>query len=374
MQNPFYFRVLPTTAPFCNREDELNQLVSHALNRANVVIFSPRRYGKTSLVMRVQEQLKEKGVATVYVDFFGVDSMEDMAARMASHLYSYCHKDESLFKKAISFLLSWRPVLRPDSEYGISITVEPADQKKGIDLLNSTIDGFGKFIQGYKKGVHIVFDEFQEIADLRESLQIEGALRSHIQTHSGASYFFVGSRRRLLHEIFNSKKRPFYRSSINFPLGPLPFQEAIHFIVEQFRRGRKSCPEEIAKKVLERIGGYPYYVQRVPYSIFEVCGDVVTEEDYFKGFKRVIEEESVVFEAMVQGLSLVQIKVISALSQEPTEKPYSVNYMARHGLGSVGGVQGAVKRLLEMDYIEKRDKLFLVVDPVFGIWLRHLKS
>ena len=374
MQNPFYFRVLPVTAPFCNREKELDQLLSHAQNRANVVVFSPRRYGKTSLVQRVQERLKRMGLVTVYADLFGIDSLEDMAARMASRLYSYCYENEGLFKKAMKVLSSWRPVIRPDPEYGVSLTVEPTVGTRGIELLNNTLDGFGKFIQEQKKGVHIVLDEFQEIGELRESLQIEGALRSHIQTHSQASYFFVGSRRRVLNEIFNTRKRAFYRSSINFPLGPLPFEEGVHFIVEQFKRGGKSCPEEVGKKIFEKIGGYPYYVQRVPYSIFEISGKKVTEDDYIKGFQKTIEEESIVYEAMVQALSLQQIKLLSALALEPTEKPYSVDYMARHGLGSVGGVQGALKRLSELDYIERKGNLLVIVDPVFGIWLRHLKG
>jgi len=374
MQNPFYFRVLPVTAPFCNREKELNQLISHGQNRANVVIFSPRRYGKTSLVQRVQDRLKRRGLVTVYVDLFGIDSLEDMAARMASRLYSYCRENEGLFKKAMKFLSSWRPVIRPDPEYGVSLSVEPSGGRKGIELLNSTLDGFGKFIQEQKKGVHIVFDEFQEIAELRESLHAEGTLRSHIQTHRQASYFFVGSRRRILNDIFNTRKRPFYRSSINFPLGPLPFLEGVQFIQEQFKRGGKSCPEEIGRKIFDKTGGYPYYVQRVSYSIFEISAKKVTEDDSIKGFQKTIEEESIVYEAMVQTLSLQQIKLLSALALEPTTKPYSVDYMARHGLGSIGGVQGALKRLLELDYIERKGSLLVIVDPVFGIWLRHLKG
>lgn len=374
MRNPFYFRVLPVTAPFCNREKELDQLVSHGRNRANVVVFSPRRYGKTSLVLRVQERLKRRGLVTVYVDLFGIDSLEDMAARMASRLYSYCHGNEGLFKKATKFLSSWRPVIRPDPEYGVSLSVEPSGRRKGIELLDNTLDGFGKFIREQKKGVHIVFDEFQEIGELRESLQIEGTFRSHIQTHSHASYFFVGSRRRVLNDIFNTRKRPFYRSSINFPLGPLPFEESVRFILQQFKRGGKLCSVEIGKKIFEKTGGYPYYLQRVPYSIFEISAKKVTEDDYVKGVQKTIEEESIVYEAMVQALSLQQIKLVSALALEPTEKPYSVDYMARHGLGSIGGVQGALKRLLELDYIERRNDLLVIVDPVFGIWLRHLKG
>lgn len=359
-------------APFCDREKEFGELLSHAKNRANVVIFSPRRYGKTSLVKRIQERLKDLDFLTIYVDLFGVDSVENMAGRIASRLYSYCHKNENIFKKAMKFLSSWRPVIRPDSEYGLSLSVEVTKPTRGIELLEETFDGFGKFIQEHGKRVHIVFDEFQEISELRESLKLEGLLRSHIQTHSNASYFFVGSRRRVLRDMFNEKKRPFYRSSINYPLGPLPIDESIDFIVDQFKRGGKTCPLEIAKKVVEKTGAYPYYIQRVPYSIFEVSGERVTEKDYAKGLTNTLDEEGIVFEAMIQGLSLQQTKLVSALAHEPTGKPYSIEYMSRHGLGSIGGVQGALKRLLELDYVEKRDHLYLLVDPVFGIWLNRL--
>jgi len=50
MANPFTLRVIPPGFPFCNRTVELEQLSSHAGNKANVVLFSPRRYGKTSLI------------------------------------------------------------------------------------------------------------------------------------------------------------------------------------------------------------------------------------------------------------------------------------------------------------------------------------
>jgi len=89
MPNPFYLRVLPLDAPFCDREKDLNELASHARNGANVVLFSPRRYGKTSLVRRVQDRLKNDGTLTIYVDFLGVDSVEDLASRIASRFYAY---------------------------------------------------------------------------------------------------------------------------------------------------------------------------------------------------------------------------------------------------------------------------------------------
>lgn len=53
--------VIPPGAPFCDRSRELEELTSYAESNANVVLYSPLRYGKTSLINRVQSVLADKG-------------------------------------------------------------------------------------------------------------------------------------------------------------------------------------------------------------------------------------------------------------------------------------------------------------------------
>jgi len=143
----------------------------------------------------------------------------------------------------------------------------------GIDLLDNVLEELGNFIRKESVKAHIVFDEFQEITQLKNS-SIEGVLRKHIQEHQ-ASYFFVGSRRRVLLDIFNSKNRPFYQSAIMFPLRPLPPDEIVVFLVEGFSRGGKKCPKSVAEEISERVRGYPYYVQALAYHIFEISGRLI---------------------------------------------------------------------------------------------------
>ncbi len=100
----------------------------------------------------------------------------------------------------------------------------------------------------------------------------------------------------------------------------------------------------------------------------------VNQDDYTKGFRQAVEQERPVYEAMLQSLTPQQIRLLSSLSEEPAKSPYSSEYMARFGLGSIGGIQGAIKKLIEMDYVEKEDGVYRIVDPVFGIWLRHLRE
>lgn len=375
MRNPFYSTELSPEAPFCDREKELKELSSHAVNRANVVLYSPRRYGKTSLAKRVQAGLARKGGVCIYIDFFGVDSVETAAQKLAAALYSHYSKDMPLLRKAAWALSSWRPVItvRPDPESGFSVTAEPTVRARGIDLLDETLTEFGKFTAGHKRGFHVVFDEFQEITQLPESLKIEGAMRSHIQGHANVSYFFVGSRRRVLLDIFNGSKRPFYKSAINYQLPRLPKDAAVTFMIERFAHGKKRCPEAIAARIYDLVEGYPYYIQKVPYSIFEITeGNAITHDGLARGIAQVYEDEKPVYESYLQAISPVQMRLLGAIAKEAAISPYSAEYMARHNLGSIGGVQGALGKLTGLDYIEKDEKgHYRIVDPVFALWLQR---
>jgi AAA+ ATPase superfamily predicted ATPase len=55
--NPFSFGAIALDEAFTDRIDEVRELRADAANGQDVVIFAPRRYGKTSLVRRVGEQL-----------------------------------------------------------------------------------------------------------------------------------------------------------------------------------------------------------------------------------------------------------------------------------------------------------------------------
>jgi hypothetical protein len=373
IRNPFSLKELSIEEPFCDRDKEMKELASHALNFTNVVLYSPRRYGKTSLVKRVQNAIHGHDAITIYVDFFGVGSMEAVANKFATYLYSYCHHNENLFQKAMRFISIWRPVIKPDPEMGITITAEPTTQMNGLKLLEETFSLFGKFIKEHAPGFHIVLDEFQEITELRESKQIEGVLRSQIQGHTNVSYFFVGSRRRILLDIFNDEKRPFYKSAINYELGPLPKKEAVTFIVDRFSAAGKTCSPEIASRIYDKVRGYPYYLQRIPYSMYEIGGKTLKDEDYERALREALQEETPLFQAKVERLYPVWKQLLYALSREPVVSPLSTTYLKRHNLSSPGSTQPALKNLIVLDYIERRDEdgCYHIVDPIFDLYLKQ---
>jgi hypothetical protein len=371
MGNPFYLQEVPVEAPFCNRAKELKELGSYGEAGANVVLFSPRRYGKTSLVKRIQKGLADKGFITIFADFFGVASVDDVAARLAKAIFAVTHSEETLWKRALRTIRSFRPVLKPDLEGGISLSVEPSSAgRSGLGLLEETMDSLGDFISTARTSVHVALDEFQEIVILKEALQIEGAMRSRIQQQK-TSYFFIGSRRRVLLGIFNERQRPFFQSAINYPLKTLPADELIEFIAKQFTRSKKKCSKDLVRKLVSLAGCHPYYSQKLAFFIYE-HSDKVKEETINKGMERLILSEKPVFEATIQGLSPHQRLLLQALAKEPTNKLFANDYIRNYRLGSVGGIQHSVRLVEDLDLIAKDEEtgLWKVVDPVFARWLR----
>ena len=80
--NPFEFVEPVSPDDLIDREGEAARLLRYALEGHNCRVLGPRRYGKTSLLRRVLAEAERDGATTVYVDFFGVLSVADVAERI----------------------------------------------------------------------------------------------------------------------------------------------------------------------------------------------------------------------------------------------------------------------------------------------------
>jgi hypothetical protein len=365
--NPFTLKIVKNEQDFCDRTGELAKLASFVDNKTNMILFAPRRFGKTSLVKRLHTLLTPKKYLPIYIDLYGVSSLEDVSSRTAKAVYSALDQKSTLFKKAVAAFKSFRPVMRP-TETGISISVEHTTPSiTGIDLLSRTMEDLGGFIEQTALTVNVVFDEFQEIAELQES-QTEGVLRKYIQEHE-CSYFFLGSRRGILLQMFNDKKRPFFQSGFTFELKELPLEDLSGFIKGRFEDSGKTCDLELARKIAGISHQHPYYSQKLAYYIFEISGTTAQEDDLSQGLEEMVTGEQALFEAMLQGLSPQQIALLRAIAKNPSGSLMSADYMKVNNLKSIGGVQGAIKKLTELDLIEKKEAVWQVVDPFFSSWL-----
>ena len=69
--NPFILIPYKEKELFCDRKNELNNLVAMVQNNENITLISPRRYGKTGLIYRLFDEIETQGlnIATYYIEY-----------------------------------------------------------------------------------------------------------------------------------------------------------------------------------------------------------------------------------------------------------------------------------------------------------------
>ena len=77
--NPFSYGAIVRGDSFFDRKEETKLLVDTLSGGNNVVLYAPRRYGKTSLVFRAIELLEQQGIPCLYIDLMSAFSLERFA-------------------------------------------------------------------------------------------------------------------------------------------------------------------------------------------------------------------------------------------------------------------------------------------------------
>ena len=224
MANPFNYLQFATGDQFYDRREVRKDLFSRFLSgQSNVVLYGPRRYGKSSLVAELVGDLEKAGIPCVTLDVVKVPSIDMFVSAYATKVYRRLAPVKFEFRKLGMFLKSLRPKmsLGPTGETGLSF--EPSGATVGPEALTEVLDLPQKLLSGRGRAV-VVFDEFQEVKDLLPNDGFERVMRSAIQSHRNVSYIFLGSRYHMLRRMFTDHNRPFYKSAVTILLGKPPVE------------------------------------------------------------------------------------------------------------------------------------------------------
>jgi len=371
-QNPFTLETVGLLDPFCDREEELKAFKEYARDHLKVVVFSPRRYGKTSLIVRVQDDLSKEGVVCPYADFLTVASPGGVAEELMKGVFRALHKRESFIEKGKRFFKSFkslRPVVMLD-ETGSKLGIERQSGASEMALLRGALEELKKFVHTHENlKFCFAFDEFQEITRLKETAEIEGLFRSAVQGLR-ASCFFIGSRRSVLLSLFSDSKKRLYKLARNEEVCPLPSDDIYDYVKERFEQAGKKINKDALKELVRLSDGYAYYMQYLAQELFYLTGDEANLEDVGKAAAGVMNKERHGFAGIIQGLTRQQLRLLKALAEKPVKQITGSEFLGRAGLAP-STVSKSLEYLISQDLVEKREADFFcrVVDPFFRMWL-----
>jgi AAA+ ATPase superfamily predicted ATPase len=369
-ENPFRYGVVVDDPYFINREKEVKEISVDLISGNNLIITSPRRYGKTSLVMKVIHQFEKQGFPVIYLDFFRISDLKQFMDTYASQIL----KKQTGLKKSLTVFQKWIHGIR------LAITLDPSGSPSfsfshdpGVPVYDSLTEilNLPLKINSDKRWI-VVFDEFQDIEKLNGQ-ETEKWFRSVMQFHEQISYVFLGSKTHMIGQMFSQRDRAFYGFGKLMRIEKIPVPEMEHYIINRMAQTGINCGQASASQIISLADNIPYFVQFLAsetWSLARENNDIVNNMLINLAVENMLNNQQDHFHQLIDQLSPYQKKVIRALASEQ-EKIYSQHYMKKYNLGAASSTQRAVESLTNSGILEKDQETVYFSNPFFRKYLQN---
>jgi hypothetical protein len=337
--NPFSYGDLALDDAFTDRVPELEELESDMRNGQNVVVFAPRRYGKSSLIWRATHNLiTSHSVLVAQVDLMKTPTKERLAEKLAASIYEDIAS--TIFRvrdKALAVFRGLRiaPVITLDQEGSLSFSFQAGHAPSDLDAtLEHLLELPAKLGADRDRRVALVFDEFQEIVNIdRKLLRL---MRSVFQEQPEVSHVYLGSKRQMMEQIFSDANEPFWRSARPMELGVIPPAVFADFLRTRFERTGRTIGDMVVELILQTTHSHPYGTQELAYALWEVTprGRRAGAAQFEEALVRVLRSENAHFSRIWERAPKAQRVTLEALATEPGQPPLATEYRRSHNLSA----------------------------------------
>jgi len=371
MENPFIYGMATFGKWFTDREDDANRLSSNFLYGINTILISPRRWGKTSLVLKVAKRISNKNLKIVNFDIFSCRSAEDFYRLFAKEIIRQTsNKWDEWSENVRRFLSALSPTISfgndPINDFSVSFNVSDKS------LINEEVLNL-PFKIARKKRIRIVvcIDEFQQIMEFPDHKNFQKQLRSAWQLQAqNVSYCLYGSKKHLMYALFSKQSMPFYKFGDVFFLQKISVEHWIPYIQQRFEETGKFISAELANKICETVENHSSYVQQLSWLVWTRTEKITTENDFNDAKTDLLNQNSILFQNYMEGLTALQLNFLQAIANGIYDRFSRNEIIAKYKLGTSANISRVKKSLEKKEIIDIEPKMVTFNDPVFRIWFK----
>jgi uncharacterized protein len=371
VRNPFRFGGLALDDAFTDRDAEIAEIEADVRNGQDVVLFAPRRYGKSSLVWRVAQRLVRKKVLVAQVDLMTTPTKERLAEKLAKTIYEDVASPLFRVKERLRVFQNLRiqPTITVDPadgsmSFGFGAALEPQDLDETLERLLRLP---GELAAERGRQAVLILDEFQEVTDLDRDLP--KLMRAVFQQQPETAHLYLGSKRHMMRRLFSDANEPFWRSAKQMELGLIEPEQFASYIRERFETTGRRLSDEAVERVLEVTRGHPYATQELCYFLWQRTGRRTSgPEEVDEALTDVLRSEHAHFTLLWGRASSAQRNVLHALARAPGH-PLSASYRRRFSLPGPSTVQKALEALERDELINRQQGFVEISEPFLGEWI-----
>lgn len=356
--NPFKFGSVVDDPHFTDRLAEQVEIKMVLSSANHLIVISPRRYGKTSLIKKVVSSLDRP---LVFLDLQLVTDINDFASQILKRVYRIYP-----FERLRGFLKTFRVnpsiILNPQTN---EVEVSFLSNSNQVLLLEDVFNLLDRLGTQDKRPI-VVLDEFQEL--LRLDTHVDRQLRAIIQHHKNINYVFMGSIESMMRQIFEDKKSPFYHFGQILPLNKIPYQDFSTFIESGFKDKTRNL-SSVSKAILDITHCHPYYTQQLAYTLWNKWDDEQSISDLVNeavGYLVQIQDNN--YQRIWQNQNQTDKKILIQIAQEQ-EQLLSQSSIQQMGFNSTSTLYSGLKRLIQQGFVLKTQNYYELDDPFFKQWI-----
>lgn len=355
MENPFKFGTVVDSPYFTDRVEELARIAEILNSRNHLVVISPRRFGKTSLVRKAVEQA---GRQYVFVNIQQVTSVEDLASLLLKGIIRQ-HPLERIKHLMRNFRVVPTFSTNPFND-AVEVSFQPS--LNNIATIEDTLSLAEKVSTDDNRMI-IVLDEFQEILGVEKG--IDKKLRAMMQEQKMVNYVFLGSQESMMTQIFERKKSPFYHFGQLMRLDKIPYDDFLTYIIERLDMlDSYELKKSTARQILSETSCHPYYTQQLSSVVWDflVYHNVSPDDVVVMAIEKLVRVHDLDFERLWLTFNKTDRKLLQILCSGMS--PYE-----QRGMPSSTAFS-AIKRLTQNGYVIRTDR-YMIEDPIFMHWIKE---
>lgn len=372
MENPFIIGKAVEGEYFINRTEDRKRLKANLTHGINTIIISPRRWGKTSLVKKVMNDIDNDKFITVFIDVF----------RCKSEYEFYRHFATCVIKQTSTKLDEWVETVKmflsgitpkfsfgsdPLNDFSLSFEWNERD-----DTEEEILSLPQKIAEKKGKKVIVCLDEFQQIAEFSSSVDFQKKLRSVWQHQQDVTYCMFGSKKHLMENFFSNKSMPFFKYGDMMFIRKIAMTEWVPFICRNFSNTGKEISEKQAERICEVAACQSSYVQQLSWITWYKTVGKATEKNVESAIDDLLEQNKTFFQTEIEQLTELQYNFINAVANGVTQGFTRKNVLKKYRLESSANVQAIKKSMINRDLIYTDDDgSIMFCDPIFGLWIRR---
>lgn len=376
MKNPFKFDIEVAGEFFCGRGDDIKDIKEYIENCTNVIMFSKRRIGKSSLIKEIFANFIDKNTLTAHIDIYAISSTKELyeylKVAIEDSLLGYeksLDKLANLVENIRGFFINAEIVLTIGAKPNIKITSTQKDYFKAIvDLFN----GYFEYLEANNLQSVIAIDEFQKIVSLTQAQKIEETLRTIVNKRKNCSFIFTGSKRNMLLSLFNRSNRPFFKLGTQYHLGAI--DEKVFYLWAKDRLKRKDIflDKEAFNYLYNAADGETRFIQMISYELFKRLdkASIITVELMNEYINRIIKNNKDLG-VLLDTYTINQQNTLKIVAKMNGKNIYNKEILDEYGI-SKGACQTAINSLLTKGVIFKDKKTYQFEDIELKLWLSKI--